>query len=219
MLNRVVCVLTVAVVATFAFASSHKFYDMLGVQKDATQRDIKRAFRKMALKLHPDKATDKEEAQRLFVELVEAYETLEDPAKRRSYDQNPSAFHPAPAPAGGGGGGGGSHGSGSSGKPQQQRYDEAQAKYQNFFSKLQRSFDDYIRRRQSENWKNTNAGDGDEDESFRFNFDELWEGADDGEVEEFNSLYRQHLEAHYTAHDRAVREVRPAGERLRECVG
>lgn len=182
-----------------AFASQYRFYDLLEIDRSASQRDIKRAFRKMALKLHPDKANDKEAAQRLFVELVEAYETLEDPAKRRSYDQNPHAFHPSPSRSG----------DGASEQPSaedhQRRYDEAQTKYNQFFSKLQQSFNEYVRRQEANNWEST--GDG-SDESFDFEFGDLWDGADEEELGQFKSLYGQHLKTHYSTHEKAVREVR-----------
>ena len=181
-----------------AFASQYRFYDLLEVERSASQRDIKRAFRKMALKLHPDKATDKEAAQRVFVELVEAYETLEDPVKRRSYDQNPHAFHPSPSPSGGG------TPEQPSSEDHQRRYDEAQTKYNEFFSKLQQSFNEYVRRQEANNWEST--GDG-SDESFDFEFGDLWDGADEEELGQFKSLYGQHLKTHYSTHEKAVREV------------
>eukprot|EP00501_MAST-03F_sp_TOSAG23-6_P001498 GSMAST32.ASY1.ANO1.1559.1 assembled CDS len=59
------------------------FYDVLGVSKTATTRDIKKAFRKLALKEHPDKGGDPER----FKQIAQAYETLVDDAKRRDYDQ------------------------------------------------------------------------------------------------------------------------------------
>lgn len=59
------------------------FYDILGVKRDATQDDIKKSFRKLAQKYHPDAGGD--EAK--FKEISEAYETLSDPKKRKEYDQ------------------------------------------------------------------------------------------------------------------------------------
>ena len=69
--------------AVAVLSSSHLFYDLLELNRDATTRDVKKAFRRLALKYHPDKATDKAEAQRRFVDLVQAFETLEDPETRR----------------------------------------------------------------------------------------------------------------------------------------
>ena len=67
------------------------YYSILGINKGATDDDIKRAYRKLALKYHPDKAdaTNAEESKKRFQEIQEAYETLSDPNKRSQYD-NPS---------------------------------------------------------------------------------------------------------------------------------
>ncbi len=64
------------------------YYEVLGVDKAASAEDIKRAYRKGALKHHPDNARgDKGEAEKKFKELAEAYEVLSDPAKRQRYDR------------------------------------------------------------------------------------------------------------------------------------
>lgn len=64
------------------------YYNILGVSKTASQDDIKKAYRKLALKWHPDKNPDnKEEAERKFKELAEAYEVLSDKSKRDAYDR------------------------------------------------------------------------------------------------------------------------------------
>jgi len=63
------------------------YYNILGVSKDASQDEIKRAYRKLARKHHPDTAKDKEHAEDKFKELNEAYEVLSDPEKRKKYDQ------------------------------------------------------------------------------------------------------------------------------------
>ncbi|XP_068558961.1 dnaJ homolog subfamily B member 2 isoform X2 [Cebidichthys violaceus] len=64
------------------------YYNVLGVSKTASQDDIKKAYRKLALKWHPDKNPDnKEEAERKFKELSEAYEVLSDTSKRDAYDR------------------------------------------------------------------------------------------------------------------------------------
>lgn len=62
---------------------THKFYDILGVAKDASQEDIKRAYRKAAITNHPDKGGDPEK----FKEISNAYQVLSDEEKRRRYDQ------------------------------------------------------------------------------------------------------------------------------------
>ena len=59
------------------------FYDVLGVKKDASADEIKKAFRKLAVKYHPDAGGDEQK----FKEISEAYETLSDEKKRREYDQ------------------------------------------------------------------------------------------------------------------------------------
>jgi curved DNA-binding protein len=64
------------------------YYATLGVSKDASAEEIKRAFRKLAIQYHPDKAKgDKRRAEEKFKEINEAYEVLGDPEKRRKYDQ------------------------------------------------------------------------------------------------------------------------------------
>jgi DnaJ-class molecular chaperone len=68
-------------------ASTESLYDILGVNKTATPDEIKKAYRKKALELHPDKATgDKTEAEEKFKKLVEAFSVLGDEEKRRQYD-------------------------------------------------------------------------------------------------------------------------------------
>ncbi|KAF4723908.1 DnaJ (Hsp40), sub A, member 4 [Perkinsus olseni] len=62
---------------------TQKFYDVLGVKKDASKADIKKAYRKLALKEHPDKGGDPEK----FKELTRAYEVLSDEQKRARYDK------------------------------------------------------------------------------------------------------------------------------------
>ncbi|MEB4589831.1 DnaJ C-terminal domain-containing protein [Candidatus Thiothrix sp. Deng01] len=62
------------------------YYQILGVAKDASQDDIKRAYRKLAHKYHPDVSQEKD-AETRFKELGEAYEVLKDPEKRTAYDQ------------------------------------------------------------------------------------------------------------------------------------
>ena len=63
------------------------YYDILGVGREATEEDIKRAYRKLALQYHPDRNPGNKEAEEKFKEATEAYEVLKDPEKRARYDQ------------------------------------------------------------------------------------------------------------------------------------
>lgn len=63
------------------------FYSILGVDKGASQSEIKKAYRKKALKFHPDKNPDDQEAEAKFKEAAEAYEVLGNPDKKARYDQ------------------------------------------------------------------------------------------------------------------------------------
>ncbi|MFW5648011.1 MAG: molecular chaperone DnaJ [Candidatus Alkaliphilus sp. MAG34] len=63
------------------------YYDVLGVSRDAGEQDIKRAYRKLAMKYHPDRNPDDKEAEEKFKEVNEAYEILSSSEKRRRYDQ------------------------------------------------------------------------------------------------------------------------------------
>lgn len=63
------------------------YYKTLGVSKDASQAEIKSAFRKLAVKYHPDKNKEDKKAEERFKEVNEAYEVLKDPEKRKKYDQ------------------------------------------------------------------------------------------------------------------------------------
>lgn len=67
------------------------YYDVLGVNKNASQDDIKKAFRKQAKKYHPDANPDNPRAEDQFKEVNEAYDVLSDPQKRQQYDMFGSA--------------------------------------------------------------------------------------------------------------------------------
>lgn len=64
-----------------------EYYDLLGISKEASQDEIKKAYRKLSLKFHPDKNPDNKEAESKFKQISEAYETLKDPQKRAQYDR------------------------------------------------------------------------------------------------------------------------------------
>jgi molecular chaperone DnaJ len=69
-------------------ANKRDYYEVLGVDKSASQDDIKKSYRKLAKKFHPDmNPTNKAEAEEMFKEVSEAYEILADPQKRQKYDQ------------------------------------------------------------------------------------------------------------------------------------
>ncbi len=67
--------------------SKRDYYKILGVSKDADQIEIKKAYRKLAIKYHPDKNPDNKEAEEKFKEASEAYEVLSDQQKRQKFDQ------------------------------------------------------------------------------------------------------------------------------------
>src|SRR5919199_2641363 len=84
-------------------------YDTLGVKKDASSDEIKRAYRKLASKYHPDKNPGDASAEEKFKDVQNAYDTLSDPEKRKQYDRFGSAngrpgFDPRGFNFGGGGG-------------------------------------------------------------------------------------------------------------------
>lgn len=85
-----------------------RYYDLLGVAADADEATIKKAYRRQALKWHPDRNPDnKEDAERKFQEIAEAYETLSDSEKRATYDRFGEEGLKQGGPGGGPGGPGG----------------------------------------------------------------------------------------------------------------
>ena len=85
--------------------SKKDYYEILGISKDADQQEIKKAFRKLAKKYHPDLNPDDKGSEVKFKEVNEAYEVLSDEEKRRKYDQFGHAAFDQNQGFGGGGGG------------------------------------------------------------------------------------------------------------------
>src|SRR5512143_3829967 len=86
--------------------SKKDYYEVLGVNRDASEEDIKKAYRKLAMKWHPDRNPDNPKAEEHFKEAKEAYEVLSEPQKRQAYDQYGHAGVDPSAAAGAGFGAG-----------------------------------------------------------------------------------------------------------------
>ena len=88
-------------------AEKRDYYEVLGVSKTATPEEIKKAYRKMAIKYHPDKNPGDNQAEEKFKEAAEAYDVLSDEKKRQMYDQFGHNMGPSGMGGGAGGFGGG----------------------------------------------------------------------------------------------------------------
>ncbi len=82
--------------------ASKDYYSILGVSKNATDVDIKKAYRKLALEHHPDRNKGNKESEEKFKEVTKAYEVLSDPQKRQTYDQFGEAAFQQGGPGAGG---------------------------------------------------------------------------------------------------------------------
>jgi preprotein translocase subunit Sec63 len=63
------------------------FYKILGIPKNATEKEVKKAYKKLSIENHPDKNQDDPEARNRFAEIASAYEVLSEPERRRKYDR------------------------------------------------------------------------------------------------------------------------------------
>ena len=90
-------------------AEKRDYYDILGIKRDASAETIKKAFRKLAKKYHPDSNAGNPQAEQMFKDVNEAYSILSDPEKKKLYDRfGHAAFDPNSAAYGGAGGAGAS---------------------------------------------------------------------------------------------------------------
>ena len=86
-------------------ARKRDYYAILGVDKNADEKEIKRAYKKMAMKYHPDRNSESEESKKMaekkFIDVNDAYNVLSDPKKRSMYDQGVDPLNPEEASGGG----------------------------------------------------------------------------------------------------------------------
>jgi molecular chaperone DnaJ len=109
----------------------HDYYDLLGINRTASADEIKKSYRKLAMKFHPDRNQGDKEAERKFKEINEAYEVLKDDQKRAAYDRH---GHAAFEQGGGGGGFGGWPGGGGRGAQQPEDFDDLSSIFGGIFN-------------------------------------------------------------------------------------
>ena len=155
------------------------YYDILGLKKSASDRDIKRAFRKLALKYHPDKNKDAK-AEEIFREIAEAYSVLSDEGKRKKYDSYGHAAFDT------------SHGTGSGG--------EAPFGHHFNMNDFFKHFDDafHFRSGNQRHQQNRHGHQNNHGSPFGFNFDDLFDGMDS---DDFGSFFANHQESHNAFQD------------------
>lgn len=112
------------------------YYEILGVSRDASQEEIKKAFKKLARKNHPDVAKDQDNAEARFKEINEAYEVLGDPEKRKKYDLLGENWDQAGGFPGGGGGFSGFPGGGGGGGGQYEYHFGGSTGFSDFFESM-----------------------------------------------------------------------------------
>ncbi|KAJ3174677.1 DnaJ- protein scj1 [Irineochytrium annulatum] len=88
MRGLLLALLLAIVIAAVAVLAGKDYYELLGIPRSAQKRDIKKAYKELSKKYHPDKNPGNKEAEEKFIELAHAYEVLSDEEKRRIYDQH-----------------------------------------------------------------------------------------------------------------------------------
>lgn len=183
------CTVFVFEAVSLVAAKSKDYYEILGVKRDAKEKEIKRAFRKLAVQFHPDKNKDKD-AEAKFVEIAKAYEVLSDPEKRKRYDQ---FGDDGETPSGAGGGGGG--------------FD---FNFDDFFKGFDEAFHAHSDpNHQHNHFKFHFGGGGNGQKAQFFNFDDLFEDSDDSDILGFDPFsninfgFEDDLFGHHNHYDQA----------------
>ncbi|XP_022102546.1 dnaJ homolog subfamily B member 9-like [Acanthaster planci] len=151
---------TLSILLLLVEGKGEDYYKLLGVKRTETDRGIKKAFRKLAVKYHPDKNKDPD-AEDKFVEIAKAYEVLSDPEKRKLYDQLGREQFESYSNRGGGGPSPGSQG--------------GSFNYRSFFKDFDSSFNTFRNRRSTGDHRNS----GKRASGFNFFADDFWEDFDE----------------------------------------